>query len=252
MMMCLRSLLSLLTAAGVLLLVPACEKPKQEEPQQERIAIPEAIDLGLSVKWASFDVGAASPGEIGYYVSWGETDPKGLYKWNTYAWCTGNQFHLTKYNYNPEYGSKPDYRIFLKPEDDIARVLYGGDWHVPTAAEIRELIDAPFLTKAAVRVGSVDCLQLTSTRTGQSILFPAGGVCDGGMPQGVNNLGYFWSAEIDYSENVATLDAHHPYEAAFLTASPEVADHLASLSISYWQRAFGMNVRAVKGEEHLR
>ena len=247
----LRTLLSLLTTAGVLLLVPACEKPQQEDSQQEKIVIPEAVDLGLSVKWASFDVGATKPGEIGYYVSWGETEPKSLYKWTTYTWCTGNQSRLTKYNYNAEFGSQPDYRIYLQQEDDIARVLYGGDWHVPTATEIRELIDATFLTKAVVRVGTVDCLQLTSTRTGQSILLPAGGVCDGGMPQGVNNMGYFWSAEIDRPKYVSTLDVHHPYDATFLAASPKVADHFTSLSLTTGRRAFGMNIRAVKGEEHL-
>ena len=36
----------------------------------------EAVDLGLSVKWASFNVGATKPEEYGGYYAWGETEEK--------------------------------------------------------------------------------------------------------------------------------------------------------------------------------
>ena len=51
----------------------ACKK--QEPEKAETVVIPEAVDLGLSVKWASFDVGATQPGEIGKYYSWGKSSP---------------------------------------------------------------------------------------------------------------------------------------------------------------------------------
>jgi hypothetical protein len=44
----------------------------------------EAVDLGLSVKWASFNVGATSPEEYGGYYAWGETEEKENYDWSTY------------------------------------------------------------------------------------------------------------------------------------------------------------------------
>ena len=57
---------SKLTAAALVflsLLTLSCNK--QDGPEEpEKIVVPEAVDLGLSVKWASFDVGAKQPGEV--------------------------------------------------------------------------------------------------------------------------------------------------------------------------------------------
>ena len=39
----------------------------------------EAVDLGLSVKWASFNVGATVMEEIGNYYAWAEVNPKKNY-----------------------------------------------------------------------------------------------------------------------------------------------------------------------------
>ena len=36
----------------------------------------EAVDLGLSVKWATCNVGAIRPEECGDYFAWGELHPK--------------------------------------------------------------------------------------------------------------------------------------------------------------------------------
>ena len=38
--------------------------------------VPEIVDLGLSVKWASCNIGATKPEEFGDYFAWGETDTK--------------------------------------------------------------------------------------------------------------------------------------------------------------------------------
>lgn len=37
-----------------------------------------AVDLGLSVKWASYNVGAITPESYGDYFAWGETEQKHL------------------------------------------------------------------------------------------------------------------------------------------------------------------------------
>ena len=44
----------------------------------------EWVDLDLSVKWATCNVGATKPEEYGNYYAWGETEPKTTYGWNTY------------------------------------------------------------------------------------------------------------------------------------------------------------------------
>ena len=39
----------------------------------------EAVDLGLSVNWATCNIGATKPEECGDYFAWGETSPKNVY-----------------------------------------------------------------------------------------------------------------------------------------------------------------------------
>ncbi len=92
---------------------------------QPPVAIPEAVDLGLSVKWASFNIGASTPKEIGYYYAWGETETKDEYTWSNYKFGNPNP-----YNHH-----------ILSPEDDVARILLGEGWRTPTKAEWVELFE---------------------------------------------------------------------------------------------------------------
>ena len=48
--------------------------------------MPEAVDLGLSVKWASFNLGASKPEEYGDYYAWGETEVKDEYTVENYSY----------------------------------------------------------------------------------------------------------------------------------------------------------------------
>ena len=247
--------ISIFALVCVSFLLFSCEKQGVEK-DPGKVVIPEAVDLGLSVKWASFDVGATKPGEVGYFVSWGEIAPKDTYyKWENYLWCNIYRENLTKYNYDPAYGSILDYRIALKAEDDIAHVLYGGDWHVPTVDEFKELIESPFITLSVETVGTVDCLKVTSTKTGNSILLPAGGKCEKTItpPQMVYPMksGNFWSAEIDYTQYSFQYEYHHPYNAFYLQASPKIGSNFVSMSLWETDRAYGMNVRAVCGGDHF-
>lgn len=100
---------------------------------------PTSVDLGLSVKWATCNLGAVSPEQNGSYFAWGETAPKEQYDWNTYKWCNGSESTLTKYNSDPESGTV-DYKFVLDPEDDAARAIWGGNWRMPVREEIVELL----------------------------------------------------------------------------------------------------------------
>ncbi|MBP3576181.1 MAG: SUMF1/EgtB/PvdO family nonheme iron enzyme [Paludibacteraceae bacterium] len=95
---------------------------------------PEAVDLGLSVKWANFNIGAFDPTHYGDYFAWGETEPKETYSWATYKWCDGTDANITKYN-------ATDGKTILEPADDAAQVQWGGNWRMPTEEEQQELID---------------------------------------------------------------------------------------------------------------
>ena len=134
--------------------------------------IGEAVDLGLSVKWASWNVGASAPYEVGSKFAWGETAPKWDYDWLNYQWCNGDYTTLTKYNTSSEYGIV-DNKTSLDPEDDAVRVHWGGTWRMPTDAEFQELLDS--CTKDWVSENGVYGCRFTSRKTGfadKSIFLP--------------------------------------------------------------------------------
>ena len=102
---------------------------------------PEYVDLGLSVKWATFNVGANSPAEYGDFFAWGETTPKNKYNWNNYKYANGDYNKLTKYCGDSSYGNEgfSDTLVELQAEDDAAHANWGGNWRMPTIAEWWEL-----------------------------------------------------------------------------------------------------------------
>ena len=157
------------------------------------------VDLGLSVKWASSNVGADLPEEIGNLYAWGEVSPKADYTWNNYTWCTyrfwaggddydwSSETHITKYgssysnsNYVGGYGEElDDYywvndgKTVLDLEDDAARVEWRGTWRMPTQAECQELIDNCTIEK--VKYNNCDGYLFTCTKTGytdKKLFFP--------------------------------------------------------------------------------
>ena len=100
------------------------------------LPVPEAVDLGLSVKWASFNVGASKPEEYGHFYAWGEIEPKNEYSEKNYKWGYGDwvSFIETKYG-------RVDDKYVLDPEDDVAFMSFGGKWRMPTTAEMEELME---------------------------------------------------------------------------------------------------------------
>lgn len=99
----------------------------------------EYVDLGLSVNWATCNVGATSPSDYGSYFAWGETSPKTDYSWETYKYGSSST-SLTKYNTNSSMGPV-DNKITLERTDDAATVNWGASWRMPTRKEIEELWD---------------------------------------------------------------------------------------------------------------
>ena len=162
---------------------------------------PEAVDLGLSVKWANFNVGAFHPTHCGDYFAWGETEPKETYSWATYKWCDGTDANITKYN-------STDGKTILEPADDAAQVHWGGNWRMPTKEEIEELIDN--CTWSESIQNGVKGYVVTSKHTGNSIFFPYSGYFNhdnSATLQGEKTLFFTWSAE--HSDNTRGYDIHN-------------------------------------------
>ena len=109
---------------------------------EDRLNNTQAIDLGLSVKWANCNIGANSPEENGYHYAWGEIKPKSNYTWATYYYCDNgendNDLKFTKYNSDEKYGIVDNLQT-LEPEDDVAYVFLGDNWRIPTQKEWLEL-----------------------------------------------------------------------------------------------------------------
>ena len=128
---------------------PAEKKAKREvrkKPEEDNLPY---VDLGLSVKWAKCNLGASNPGETGTCYAWGETKPKSDDTWKTYQFGKEKPFskyqpkmnvvvkHLFKADENLVKG---DDKAVLDLCDDAANVKLGGNWRIPTAKEVSELI----------------------------------------------------------------------------------------------------------------
>lgn len=80
----------------------------------------EYVDLGLSVMWATCNIGTEYPEEPGEYYAWGETTTKEYYDQYTLS-----PSKVTNYILDPEY--------------DAAHVNWGEEWRMPTSDEFSEL-----------------------------------------------------------------------------------------------------------------
>ena len=128
----------------------------------------EAVDLGLSVKWANMNVGASKDSGFGSYFAWGETKPKNYYSWGTYTWSQGDSQFLLKY-------SVADRKTHLTTSDDAARANMGGGWRMPTVDEYEELMDPAKCEWEWTTKDSVNGYKVTGKKTGNSIFLPITG-----------------------------------------------------------------------------
>ena len=163
---------------------------------------PEYVDLGLSVKWATFNVGALSPEDFGAYYSWGETEPKTDYSWSTYKWCNGSDSIFTKYCDNSKYGNDgfTDTKTTLDPEDDVAHVKWGGSWRMPTGAEwnkLRNNCTWTWYSSGNTEFNGVAGYKVTSKIEGYTdrfIFLPAAGHREYAYFSGEGSYGLYWSS----------------------------------------------------------
>ena len=185
------------------------------------------VDLGLSVKWATMNVGASKSEDYGDYFAWGEIAPKEEYSWSTYTYCNGSSSSLTKYNYNSSLGFV-DNKTQLELSDDAARANWGGKWRMPTDAELTELREQ--CTWTWTTENGIKGYKVTSRINGKSIFLPAAGNRTGPLLGSVGD-GYYWSSSI--STEGSPVGAYYLY---FLSGSVNRYDG---------SRDYGQSVRPV-------
>ena len=143
-----------------------------------------AVDLGLSVKWAICNVGATSPEEYGDYFAWGETSTKETYDDDNCPTWGLSCSELQSQGYIDSEGN-------LTAQYDAATANWGGNWRMPTYAELNEL--------------STKCTWTWATRNGvngynvegpngNSIFLPAAGGRVGSSLDGAGSSGGYRSS----------------------------------------------------------
>ena len=155
----------------VLCLSFSCER--ESEIVFSQTGVP--VDLGLSVKWASCNVGANSPEDYGDYFAWGEVIPKNEFSYEGYL-----------YRDNPEN---------LPPHADAATVNWGGSWRMPTDAEMTELCEQ--CTWTWTTQNGINGYKVTSKSNGNSIFLPATGSRNGSSLYNTGTCGLYWLSSLN-------------------------------------------------------
>lgn len=174
----------------------------------------EYVDLGLpsGTLWATCNVGASRPEEVGDYFAWGETVTKNMYDWKQYKFgiLCNNVYKLTKYCNDSTcgYNGYVDNLTILESVDDAVSANWGDKWRMPTAEEYNELYQNTSFTWTTLN--GVYGRLLTGIN-GNSIFFPATGfrlddelICTG--------LGIYWSSSLQTDCQVAAWSLHFDYE----------------------------------------
>ena len=151
----------------------------------------EYVDLGLSVKWATCNVGATAPEKNGDYYAWGEIQPKDD-SGTPYKYYNGTDRSLTKYCTNSSCGTV-DNKTTLEAMDDAAAYNWSGTWRMPTDTEWTELREQ--CTWTWTSRNGVDGYEVKSKTNGNSIFLPAAGARFlTGFSRNAGSYGGYWSS----------------------------------------------------------
>ena len=171
-----------------------------------------AVDLGLSVKWSSCNLGAESPEDPGSYYAWGETKEKEEYSWATYRYfeSDGNEF------INEEEMVFIGYNI-SGTAYDAAHVNLGNGWRMPTQKEVQELIEK--CTVESIRHKDVEGRMITGPN-GNSIFLPITAVYQVNSFH-KNRCGEYWTGTYNTGEDA---DGAYAYALTFNQYSSDIYD----------------------------
>ena len=200
--------------------------------------IPSIVDLGLSVKWASCNLGASKPTEYGGYYQWAGTedvsDTSIYLNWSNCPYHNGSDKKTgwTKYNTESSYGTV-DNKTVLESMDDAASVALGGEWRMPTDEEWTELRNTDNCSWTWTTIDGVYGYMVQSKKSGYTdnwIFLPAAGYRDYDRLYDVGSNGNYWSSSL------YTYNPRGAYRMDFYSSRD-------SRNVNY--RYFGRSVRPV-------
>ena len=203
-----------------------CYKYREDFFSSSVLGISGTVDMGTSVKWAAYNVGATKPEEYGGYYQWAgleDVTSTSIYlDWNHCPYHTGSSSSTgwTKYIplNEPSYWSGegvPDNKTVLDPEDDVAHVNWGESWRMPTQEEFDELKDGCFWEWTTYN--GVKGRMAYSFETGNKIFLPAAGYRYYDRLTNVGSDGFYWSSSLitGYPTNAFYFGSDYSY-----TSSP--------------------------------
>ena len=178
---------------------------KKDDPGKDKNPYDEyAVDLGLSVKWASVNVGATDEKDLGNYYGWGEPaeKPDGTYyDWDSYLVFKG--IGTDDASRDAALSRLYDGDLKLKSEYDVAHVKWGGSWRMPTIEECEELmqnciwemVPSDHDTWSGDNPGG---WKVTSKKNGKSIYIPASGQrTNMSLDKDKGKQAYYWTSQRD-------------------------------------------------------
>lgn len=145
------------------------------------------VDLGLpsGTKWATMNVGASSETDYGNYYQYGKGEAQ-------YAATSGDSYYS---------GTEDP----LAASADTAVQVWGGQWHMPTKAQIEELTANTTYEWVTNYKGSGINGGTFTAKNGAVLFFPAAGNWDNGSQDDVGNFGFYWGSSPGGGMNVAYL-----------------------------------------------
>lgn len=217
----LRTLFLTITLPVISITFVSCEQDDESETQNH----PKAVDLGLSVKWASCNVGAKSPKDYGDYYAWGETETKSNYDGGTYKlfWDDIDGDGYGEFVNIDNNISGTSY--------DVASVKWGDGWRMPTYDEFKELLE-----KCSWTFTYYEGYKVTGPN-GNSIFLPLPGCRYGSETINRSWDGHYWSGSLTDSDD-------GEYAAFYLYINSAYNEPCAF--ISYSSGPHGKSIRPVK------
>lgn len=174
-----------------------------------------SVDLGLSVRWAACNVGADAPEALGNLYAWGEVARKRDYAEENYRYYSNGEYQNIGVN------------ICGSIQYDVARLLWGEPWRLPTRGEVRELMEK--CQWVADTLNNVAGYRITGP-SGRSIFLPSAGCQTGKEREEVGTGGYYWTG---------SLNTQMPSSAYNLNFQGYDGEWTAS-------RAYGFSIRPVR------
>lgn len=152
-----------------------------------------AVDMGLSVKWASANVGSTEEYEIGRYFYWGGTVGYTTDEINSNLALGNGIFSYENYWTYPS--ASINTNLSTIDGNDGANIYLGGNWRMPTKAEFDELINPSNCSRALVTRNGREGYEFTSLHTGNKIFLPYCGGCNPSIFS-TSTGGYYWTSTI--------------------------------------------------------